>query len=441
MYIVHKVFYIRWREIMKRIIKRVLIAILAVIMVLTFAACGKSEEAKAADSLITAIGTVTLDSKAAIDAAEKAVALLTAEDKASLENLAVLDQAKLDYENLVNLQAAQKIDKIITDIGTVTLESADAIAAARAAYESASDTVKSLVTKLPALASAEEALIDAYVANANSLIDAIGTVTFDSEPLIKAAQDYVNSLPADVAAKVDVSRIENALSEYTKLRVHKAIDLINAIGTVTSQSGSAITEAETYFKTLNDGEKAQVTNASVLDTARAQLTDACKSEAQKILSGMIVDEDIVRNMAFYYPRVFPYYTNYWGADVRCFALPYLGIQNNKVWLRLVCDYTADDWVFFKKIIFSVDGKNTTKSFNYFDVTRDNEYGDVWEYVDIDVGNYEIALLESIANSNRTIIRFQGDNYYHDFTVSEADKAAIRQMLNVFQLLKDAGYNG
>ena len=103
---------------------------------------------------------------------------------------------------------------------------------------------------------------------------------------------------------------------------------------------------------------------------------------------------------------------------------------------MVCNYTADDWVFFKQITFAVDNERYTKYFNYFDVTRDNGGGDVWEYIDVDVseGNYE-EILGAIADSSETIIRFEGDDYYRDFTIGAGDKEAIRQMLTVYQALK------
>jgi len=113
----------------------------------------------------------------------------------------------------------------------------------------------------------------------------------------------------------------------------------------------------------------------------------------------------------------------------------MGMQGDSVWLRLVCDYTADDWIFFEKITFAVDEERYYKLFNYRDVTRDNAWGDIWEYVDIEVGEEEIKLLTEIANSEKTIVRFEGDDYYDDFTVSKKDKEAIKQMLLVYEALK------
>ena len=219
-------------------------------------------------------------------------------------------------------------------------------------------------------------------------------------------------------------------------RKNWVVSLINQIGTVTLNSGAAIDTAQAAYDSLSSAEKAMVDNAAVLKSAAARLKELKFEEGKKLLVGMTVDNDPVRGMSFYYPQAFPYYASagYWGADVRSFVLPYLGMQGNEVWLRLVCNYTANDWVFFKKITFAVDDQRFYKTFSYFDVTRDNGGGDVWEYVDLDVGASNLKLLEAIASSNTTIVRFEGDNYYRDVTISAADKQAIRQMLNAYYAL-------
>ena len=92
-----------------------------------------------------------------------------------------------------------------------------------------------------------------------------------------------------------------------------------------------------------------------------------------------------------------------------------------------------------KITFAVDGNNTVKTFNYFgDIVRDNAYGDVWEYVNTGDGNQYENLFWTIVDSTTTIVRFEGDNYWYDLTVSQNDKDAIRSVLTAFDALRDAG---
>ena len=53
--------------------KRILALVLTILMMAALTACGQSEAAKAVDEQIAAIGEVTLDSNAAISAAEAAL--------------------------------------------------------------------------------------------------------------------------------------------------------------------------------------------------------------------------------------------------------------------------------------------------------------------------------------------------------------------------------
>lgn len=380
--------------------KKALSLILVLVLVISLTACGKSEAAQQVDTMISGIGTVTLESEAAIKSAEAAYNALTAEQKEELENYAILVAARSTLDDLLAKKQAEEeaaaeaarveavkavaadMDATIAAIGEITVDSGNLIAEVRTAYDALDDETKGYVTKLADLEAAEAAYKQVKADEVSALIDQIGTVTLESSTAINAATTAYNALPADAQSLVgNASVLAAAVEEYGALR---------------------------------------------------------QAQADKYLSKMRCEEDLVRNIKFYYCSTFPYYESYgyWGADVRCFVLPYMGVQGNSVWLRLVCDYTADDWLFFETIIFNVDGENHYKFFSYYDVVRDNAYGDIWEYVDIEVGESEIELLRAIAESERTIVRFQGDDYYDDFTVKDSDKQAIKEMLLVYEALTE-----
>ena len=359
--------------------KKILSFLLVLTLVLSLSACGKSEAAKTVDDQIAAIGDVTLDSEASIAAAEEAVAALPEADKKQLGNLGALEEARSTYESLVLDAAATQIEDAISAIGTVTLDSGEAISAAAAAYDGAAAEVQALVENAAALDEARTALAALQVTQVTEMIDAIGTVTLDSGEAIKAAREVYNALP--------------------------------------------------------DENKAKVANAAALDAAAEQLKTLQQQQAESLLANMRKDEDKVQNVQFYSPKALKYYSNgSWAADLRSFVLPYLGRNDNSVWVRMICNYTSSDWVFFEKIIFAVDDERYTKTFGPFDTVRDNDGGRIWEYVDIEVSSWDIDMLWEIANSTETIVRFEGDDYYDDFTVSAADKQAIREVLTAYEAL-------
>ena len=112
------------------------LAILAALL-LTLCACGKVRQAEEA---IDAIGNVTAESGAQIEAAEAAVEALNDKQRDKLPNLTVLEEAQTEYETVLEEQAVteacvQEAENAIDAIGSVTLDSGDAIRAARAAYD------------------------------------------------------------------------------------------------------------------------------------------------------------------------------------------------------------------------------------------------------------------------------------------------------------------
>lgn len=118
--------------------------------------------AQAVMDQIAAIGTVTLDSEAAIQEARTAYDALTAVQKALVTNLTVLTNAESTLAALqkqaADEQAAKAVDELIAAIGEVTLEKEEQIAAARDAYNQLTSDQKRLVEKLDVLTAAEAQL-------------------------------------------------------------------------------------------------------------------------------------------------------------------------------------------------------------------------------------------------------------------------------------------
>ena len=186
----------------------------------------------AVKELIDAIGEVTLDSGDAIDAARTAYDKLPEAKKALVDNYEKLTAAEEAYTALVDAAAAKAVDDLIDAIGEVTHDSGDAIKAARAAYDALTDTQKELVKNYEELTAAEEA--------------------------------YTNLVDAAAAKAVD--------------------DLIDAIGEVTADSGDAIKAARAAYDALTDTQKELVKNYEKLLAAEElyeELTASAAAIAQK----------------------------------------------------------------------------------------------------------------------------------------------------------------
>ena len=128
-----------------------------------FAELEKAQNQARADEVIRLIEEMGQD-KDKIDAARKAYDQLTPEQKKLVHNYGKLTQAEYTRASAVatgsDWNAADDASARIAAIGEkITRESADAVQAARSAYDALTDTQKALVTNYPLLEAAEDALI------------------------------------------------------------------------------------------------------------------------------------------------------------------------------------------------------------------------------------------------------------------------------------------
>ena len=224
-----------------------------------------------AESKISAIGDVTLDSKDAIKDARDTYDALTDDQKKQVTNYDVLETAEAKLSDLQVENVKTKID----GIGEVTLSSSSTIKAARTAYNALTDDQKKQVTNYDVLEAAEKKLSDLQVENVKNKIDGIGEVTLSSSSTIKAARSAYNALTADQKKQVtNYAVLQKAESELSDLQKADAVvTKIKNIGTVTLKSESKIKQARTAYNKLTDKQKTLVTNYDVLEKAEKDLAD------------------------------------------------------------------------------------------------------------------------------------------------------------------------
>ena len=257
---------------------------------------------KSVEALIDAIGTVTLDSKSAIDEARKAYDKLTAEQQAKVSNYAALTAAETTYAKLVqdktDQDAADAVIAKINAIGTVTLDSKSAIDEARKAYDGLTKAQQAKVSNYTALTAAETAYAKLVTDKADqdaadtviAKIDAIGTVTLKSKKAIDAARKAYDKLTAAQQARVsNYATLTTAETAYAKLVADKAdqdaadavIAKINAIGTVTLKSKKSIDAARKAYDALTAAQQARVSNYATLTTAETTYAKLVQDKADQ----------------------------------------------------------------------------------------------------------------------------------------------------------------
>lgn len=255
-------------------------------------------------SKIDSLENITLESKADIDIIVAAYDDLNDKQKSRADELGYKESIKEiqdAYDKLVKEKeeadkaaakaATDKINAIGTDI---TLDSAQAIKDARAAYEGLTSDQKTLISEesLKALESAEIKLAELeFEKTKNDAIDEIESYKVlsdyrtDQQEEIKAIisdaagdinkaanKDEISAAVKDAKAKMDKLKTDAQLTaeEQAKKAADEVKALIDKIGSVAfnEESRDAINAAKEAYESLNDEAKALVSNLDVLESAQ-----------------------------------------------------------------------------------------------------------------------------------------------------------------------------
>lgn len=133
-------------------------------------------------------------------------------------------------------------------------------------------TIGDVMSQLPALSLKLEGW---HVNDAIEKINAIGTVTPDSGDAIAAARSAYNALTAAQKEQVTNADVLTAAeARYTDVvAIDGAEKAIDAIGEVTLTSGDAIAAARAAYDALTDSQKAEVSNYNTLLAAEARFAE------------------------------------------------------------------------------------------------------------------------------------------------------------------------
>lgn len=274
-------------------------------------------------ALINAIPSiVTLNDKATVEKARAVYDKLSSTQKQAVTNYSKLQAAEaaiatLEENERKDREAANKVIALIDAIPTpVTLNSKDAINAARSAYNMLTSTQKGYVTNYSKLTSAEAALEKleaaererAKVNEVIALINAIpDSVTLNDKATVEAARKAYDALTADQKKDViNYSKLvdaENTIAALEALEKASAedraaaqtvIDIIdNLPDPITLNDKDAVEAARSAYENLTDTQKQLVTNLGKLtkaeETIAALEAYEAASEADKAAADKVID--------------------------------------------------------------------------------------------------------------------------------------------------------
>ncbi|AMY68204.1 hypothetical protein [Frigidibacter mobilis] len=159
-----------------------------------------------------------------------------------------------------------------------------------------------------------------------------------------------------------------------------------------------------------------------------QYQQAIEAARTQAVTRLRKSEDRIEGITWYQHPNQPKYLN-----SRSTAYLYIGRRGEAgpPFLRLNIQYTASEWLFVRHVIAWHDGIKEPLTSGPFE--RDNN-SVIWEWVDVAPSAVQVEILRSLAGAKEAVLRFEGDKYRRDVTLSAGDKAALREVLEAFEVM-------
>lgn len=178
-----------------------------------------------------------------------------------------------------------------------------------------------------------------------------------------------------------------------------------------------------YFK-LSSGDSLSDQNLKLIREVCSKFGN--KPEMAELLLSMNIEKDEVDYRFFITPK---------GDILRSGAKLYIGFNDKDMWLRFKIKYYDNDWLFVSSYKIAADDYRWQSPKVSFE--REHSSGNVWEWSDEAASDQYIEVAKALANSAKSTIRFQGNKYYSDKQLQNDQKKGIKNILKLFQLMKNA----
>lgn len=227
------------------------------------------------------VENLTLDDEAEVVAVQAMYDALTDAQKALVPNLATLDAAKAWIDSLYAM-AVQQLIEALPEPDAVVAADADRIAQARKAYDALTDAQKALVPNLEKLTACEAALqLALSVQQVEQMIAALPraeNIQLDDAQAVAAARAAYEALAQaqqELVGRIYLDKLEDcekALARFQEITdVEALIEALPAVDLISEDDAEAIQAARAAYEALTPEQQAEVANYDKLVAAEEAL--------------------------------------------------------------------------------------------------------------------------------------------------------------------------
>ena len=169
-------------------------------------------------------------------------------------------------------------------------------------------------------------------------------------------------------------------------------------------------------------------NEKTIELKQTAKIDSNKIKVLKQFFRVRKDEFSTTGKTWYEPKSAPNYTNSNG--LYCYFQTENDMPSN---LRFRMQYYSDDWLFFSKVQFSIDGK----AYEYVPVDTETDSGDggyIWEWFDESVSESDKELINALANAKSAKMKLIGRQYFDLRNISQDQIKGIKRTLELYQAM-------
>lgn len=138
------------------------------------------------------------------------------------------------------------------------------------------------------------------------------------------------------------------------------------------------------------------------------------------------DEFSDNNTEWVMPKDAPKYINHNG--IYCYFQSNDGRASN---FRLKIQYAADDWLFIRYYIFSIDGM--VFEYRPDNIETDND-SSIWEWADNQITAIDNSLINTLADAKSAKIKFEGRQYNKVKNITSAQLKSIQRTLKLYRAM-------
>lgn len=249
----------------------------------------------------------------------------------------------------------------------------------------------------------------------------------DTLAYLEAYQKFIISEQVNESLKERIGKTFTTPIEF-KLLNDKGENIANTTFFSTKHEKEEEIKERIAIITNRSKEDAEIKEKERIEKLKAELiVDTVKVKEMEKYFTLVEDEFSNNNEIWYRPKSAPQYTNRNG--IFCYFQTEKGIPKN---LRFRVQYYADDWLFIRKVQFSIDGN----AFEYIpsNVDTDHSGGKIWEWFDEKLTPSDKEMIYALANAENAKVKFIGSKYHNIKHVSNQQILDIKRTLELYEAL-------